>query len=875
MAKLYPPHIEGTIPAFTGTVLTVPFSMNQAVNANEVYGMALKIKKVNSNEVIITKLTVNYNVYSDCKAVFNFTEKEQELFRVGQYYRIQLAYINSTNEQGYFSTVGVIKYTALPQVEIVGLNNMTSNLHIYEYVGTYTQKDDPTEKLYSSRLKLYDSSDNLIEDTGDIVHSVLNDLVPNQALEYFEILNDLNFSETYRLQLTMTSINGIVVSSPRYRIIQRENSDLKFDEVKGLSLRAHSNADHGFSEITIAPIDPKQEVISGFFILSRSEVKEPHRWRKIHRFAAKSDLIRNIKLTDYTVEQGKEYIYSLQQYNNYGVFSNRLVSNPIYADFEDTYLLDGERQLKIRFNPKISSLKDNILETKTNTIGSRYPFITRNGRVNHKEFSISGLISYQMDDSRSFMSWKELGIDQNITNLTAENINAERVFKLEVLNWLNDGKPKILKSPVEGNYIVRLMNVSLSPNDTVGRMLHNFSCNATEIAPFDYDALTKYNFIGLQEPDKIVSKWKTINFAETVIGEDGKTTIEYKHGELLQGLYIYSIKITDMIPGSVIYINNEPFYIGATGAFMAKTSSPIYSFRLPDDAQYSGSLIVEYKDVLNTEFDDIRAINLVENPCRQIVGNTYWKLGGGSSYINLIKALQDVKTEVVGIPKIRFIKRGVHKIYAKYEHGKTITESTTFYTNGNSTAIEYVLDKTKLDPLSLYEIHYSTVGLRVKDSRVHPNLNQDLTYEYVVDGKVVKEIKPYTETYYDPQYKKIIEDSFDLFDICINQNWINIEDTEEREIKDFDFKYISMGDGVMCEMILLTQVLDYAYEFEDEKVAPLRKAYDEAYKVYLTNVESKLYNGNLDQDLLELKELYKRLLVAVELAIVERYTEGG
>jgi hypothetical protein len=84
-----------------------------------------------------------------------------------------------------------------------------------------------------------------------------------------------------------------------------------------------------------------------------------------------------------------------------------------------------------------------------------------------------------------------------------------------------------------------------------------------------------------------------------------------------------------------------------------------------------------------------------------------------------------------------------------------------------------------------------------------------------------------------------------------------------------------MGDGVMCEMILLTQVLDYAYEFEDEKVAPLRKAYDEAYKVYLTNIESKLYNGNLDQDLLELKELYKRLLAAVELAIVERYTEGG
>jgi hypothetical protein len=52
----------------------------------------------------------------------------------------------------------------------------------------------------------------------------------------------------------------------------------------------------------------------------------------------------------------------------------------------------------------------------------------------------------------------------------------ERLFKLEVLDWLNDGNIKLFKSPQEGNYIVRLMNVSLTPIDTVSRMLHNFSC---------------------------------------------------------------------------------------------------------------------------------------------------------------------------------------------------------------------------------------------------------------------------------------------------------------------------------------------------------------------------------------------------------------
>jgi hypothetical protein len=85
---------------------------------------------------------------------------------------------------------------------------------------------------------------------------------------------------------------------------------------------------------------------------------------------------------------------------------------------------------------------------------------------------------------------------QNLrTQLLGDNFRKERQFKLEVLNWLNDGKPKLFRSPGEGNYIVRLMNVSLSPNDTLGRMLHTFSCTAYEIADYTFENLNKYKFI--------------------------------------------------------------------------------------------------------------------------------------------------------------------------------------------------------------------------------------------------------------------------------------------------------------------------------------------------------------------------------------------
>jgi hypothetical protein len=67
------------------------------------------------------------------------------------------------------------------------------------------------------------------------------------------------------------------------------------------------------------------------------------------------------------------------------------------------FLSDGKRQLRIKFNPKVSSFKNTILESKTDTIGGKYPFFFRNGNVNYKEFPISGLISMLMDEEEEFM----------------------------------------------------------------------------------------------------------------------------------------------------------------------------------------------------------------------------------------------------------------------------------------------------------------------------------------------------------------------------------------------------------------------------------------------------------------------------------------
>jgi hypothetical protein len=147
------------------------------------------------------------------------------------------------------------------------------------------------------------------------------------------------------------------------------------------------------------------------------------------------------------------------------MYSNKIYSNEVKSAFEDMFLYDGEIQLKMRFNPKITSFKNTVLETKTNTIGNKYPFTFRNKSVYYKEFPINGLLSYFMDEEELFVSNKEILLKDLTTNLIDDNLTSERLFKLKVLEFFNDGKPKLFRSPTEGNYLVKLMNVSMTPTD--------------------------------------------------------------------------------------------------------------------------------------------------------------------------------------------------------------------------------------------------------------------------------------------------------------------------------------------------------------------------------------------------------------------------
>lgn len=347
-------------------------------------------------------------------------------------------------------------------------------------------------------------------------------------------------------------------------------------------------------------------ILNGLYVISRSNqaVDSLYRkWENIYTFYISNFNIFNWKYKDFTVEQGAWYKYAIQKCefdsNNNIIYYQKNISNTIQADFEDMFLYDGHKQLKIRFNPQVSSFKTTKLEQKIDTIGGVYPYFFRNGNTNYKEFPITGLMSYLSDENDYFINTnndlqlidpsflKRLGSPYETngknnykdypfptTSLEGYNIYAERIFKLQVLDWLNNGQTKLFRSPTEGNYIVRLMNISLTPNDNLGRMLHNVQCNAYEVAPYNHKSLFDlgyYNDINSLETDTIQIKSISINDLDSISFNNGKYKI---NGEdtIYQYLNI-SFAPTDAINASSVVLG---YGDGATNLTLSPVGQIIY-----------------------------------------------------------------------------------------------------------------------------------------------------------------------------------------------------------------------------------------------------------------------------------------------------------
>lgn len=792
--KLYPPDIGGVIPAFFGTELKVPFTMNKSVSQTQIGGFELIVKTVSTSKVL-GYLDLTFTTDDDGNMIYSGWDTANNILtfditsllnklKVKQYYKVQLAYkhINGLLV-GYYSNVATVKYTAQPKVIMEDMDNLSVNMNENTFIGYYSNVNDPAERVYSYRFDVMDKSGIIYDTSNDCLHNSFEDNKPTESRDIFILNKDLKVNETYYIQYAVTTTNKLTFSSPKYLIMQKDTIDPE--------LRAAVNADldreNGYIRVTLVG-EKNQDGIEpaaiGSFYLKRASSKDDYGiWQTVYQFRLNGQLPSQWSWKDMTIEHGYKYKYALQQYSE-KLISNRVESNEVYAEFEDAFLYDGERQLKIKYNPKVSSFKTTLLESKQDTIGSKYPFFFRNGNVAYKEFPISGLISYYSDEQELFITKEELLLEEATTNLTDNNIAAERIFKMSVLDWLNNGQPKIFRSPAEGNFIVRLLNISLSPADTVGRMLHSFSATAYEVSEFNYDTVMDLGFLSLSAIEEdTTTRWETVDLTS---------------GEMLNLNYpITSLIISDAIPGTQFSLKlkgqstySNPITIGSTGMYKIDLGDnvEIIGFQVNSSKVTSGTLMYSYESSVQNVFDTITDVNINDWLFVQYIGEHDDVIGEMEEKVTYEKdgakvIFQGLKKELLGLKYLRFFKRAVYDVYS---HDDEYYWDTLFTNKVDN-----------LEDTYIYLVH-----------------NEEEAY--YIDGKNGSVINNYTNTF-----------------VINNESYIDLTETESMELPaNYDIRTLQLGSGVIFECAYQTKEITYSLESRSD-IAKLKANYIHELNWYL------------------------------------------
>ena len=121
----------------------------------------------------------------------------------------------------------------------------------------------------------------------------------------------------------------------------------------------------------------------------------------------------------------------------------------------------------------------------------------------------SGMITHLADIENEFATQAEMltGLLQSADNSKTfydnyketYNINdyndpiLEREFREKVSDFLYKDTVKLFKSSQEGNMLLRLMDINLTPEQQLGRNIYSFSCTGYEITDDSIDNYKKHN----------------------------------------------------------------------------------------------------------------------------------------------------------------------------------------------------------------------------------------------------------------------------------------------------------------------------------------------------------------------------------------------
>ena len=521
---------------------------------------------------------------------------------VNKYYKVQLRFVsseysyvsiwdfrknyNNDTVKPYISDVSkvvLIKPISENHFDLAGFkNNSPNSLFVFSTSSVNISgrlvfsNDDDEEKLAEYKVRLFDSgiaanrqatdliieSETLTPDDSDL-NSIFYELKydfknENYYLLRIEYVTTSNYSSYEDFLFKIEFQDGLEFAEDAEGSIQNNFINATIDlQFKG-TVQIHNEQEKQNNEET------EITHLKGCCVLRRSSSKDNFvQWEDIQYFSWNEQNYINITYSDYLVEYGVYYKYQLFPQDPNAIrgtsywFQEQDKATLCEFDYARLVINDSpsaeKNQLTIRFDEKVDNFQVTVVESKTDTLGGKYPFIRRNGDTYYRQFNLSGLISHMWDDDDVEESTaqyiKRIADEEEIgpttlskkrdiyvspfhnkeyysNNININNYNdflLEREYREKVIEYLYENCVRLFRSPTEGNILIKLMNISLSPNATLSRMVYSFSATAYEIDTATTSSYIKYGIHsvnqGIVDESLKITVYDTHHLGQIQLGE--------------------------------------------------------------------------------------------------------------------------------------------------------------------------------------------------------------------------------------------------------------------------------------------------------------------------------------------------------------------
>ena len=787
------------------------------------------------NEIKLCDVKIDNTKSSDKYYIEIEPEDLQNGFQINQYYKVQIRFTSAdaptppdsaaidkwlVDNVDYFSewsTVCLVRAISQPILTLQNLSssseeegsNIAISTNTLDIVGSLTFQDShESDSLSSYQIKLYDEDDNLLTDSGIIYTSAYNN--PNEinyTLKYI-----LENGSAYTVTIDIAT-NNYYYQTFTYNIIVIQTHENPLNAL----VVAENEKESGRIKLTIA--STTTDTFQGSVIIRRTSNRSNFTiWEDIYTRVYPTKELINFTWYDCTVESGIWYNYSVQKKDVSGQRGEETyIEKPVLAYFEDMFLNAEKQQLRIRYNPAVSTMRQNVSEARAETLGSQYPIIRRNGYINYRSLNISGLIT-ALDDFKDIFTSKEELYGKEATSLYDDYNEEERIteyndyilereFREKVITFLYKDNIKLLRTLTEGNVLVKLMNISLTPQTTLGRMIYSFSAEAYEVAECSLDNFINYgiieteedNIIFEQEEEETVTRKEVLGQIQDTIPADtnivelikAKYETDAVSVELIQDIKFsfyddpYQIKedaLGNLLPlaatedqslsiglGYIVYINGKSMMVSEDGVYsLMDLNEMLTSVTFPIDSFVS----IDYIAVLAEEksVDPESQITSSAYYYNDIVGQIWGGFNYGESLYESIEAkyafnYDNYNQKLIYIGDIS-IEANTNMVF----YIQTDEESTPLRNVINETNVLTIQDKT----------------LKIRDilfGGIHLDKETDKNKELVNSNKYYQEDKEYASLaaigYPQDNHVYVVDNERYIW---YNENWENINENDDVEI---------------------------------------------------------------------------------------------